>query len=64
MINIAVLNGKISIHHVSRLYVEGGYQRRLVLSSQTDREFCDLTLSRQQVELLIASLFSALKQDL
>jgi len=63
MIIIPVLNGKISISFVKRLYTLGRYERRLFLSVQTDREFADLSLSREQVEELVSQLVNILQEN-
>jgi hypothetical protein len=66
MSNQAVLtmNGKITLSQIRRLYAHGKYERRLVISSQNEREFCDLTMTRDQVEELIWELRKALNQEL
>jgi hypothetical protein len=61
---IPVLNGKIEISFVKQLFTaDRKYERRLFLHCQTDREWADLSLSREQVEELVKQLNNILLEN-
>jgi len=58
---LEVLNGSISLHQVSRIYVGGKYERRMFLSCQNEREVADMRVNNEQIEELIKMLQEAIK---
>lgn len=64
MITIPALNGKITISFVKRLFTSNHrYERRLYFSCQTEREFADLSFSREQIEELVHQLNLILRMN-